>query len=78
MKFDNLIKLMLVVAVIVAISLNLGIHITPASGEIMETTTGDLSVLFTEFLLAFEVLAILLTIAMVGAIVIAKRDEGVV
>ena len=75
MKFNKIIKLMLVFALVVIIALNLGIGKVPESGEIMETATADLSAIFTSFLLAFEVLAVLLTAAMVGAIVIAKKDK---
>ena len=75
MNLGKIIKLVLVFALIIIISINLGIKIIPESGEIMRTSTADLSVIFTDFLLAFEVLAILLTAAMVGAIVIAKKDE---
>jgi len=77
MEFNKIIKLILVSALIIIIALNLGINIIPDSGEIMRTTTGDLSALFNSFLLAFEVLAILLTAAMVGAIVIAKKDKKI-
>jgi NADH:ubiquinone oxidoreductase subunit 6 (subunit J) len=75
MEFNKIIKLVLVFALIVIIALNLGIRIIPESGEIMRTTTSDLSAIFGSFLLAFEILAILLTAAMVGAIVIAKKDK---
>jgi len=75
MKFSEIIKSVLVFALIILISLNLGIKIFPGSGEIMRTAVADLSAIFTNFLLAFEVLAVLLTAAMVGAIVIAKKDE---
>lgn len=77
MKLNEIIKLILAFVLIAIIALNLGVKITPDSGEIMRTSTGDLSAIFTNFMLAFEVLAILLTAAMVGAIVIAKRDKKV-
>lgn len=76
MKLNEIIKLILAFVLIAIIALSLGIK-GSESGEIMRTSTSDLSAIFTDFMLAFEVLAILLTAAMVGAIVIAKRDKKV-
>lgn len=42
-----------------------------------EQTTGALGVkIFTEFAIPFELLAVLLTVAFIGAIMIAKREEN--
>ena len=46
---------------------------TPASGE--PTTTGIGNLLLTDFLLPFEIVSMLLVAALVGAVVLAKREE---
>lgn len=76
MKFSDIIKLAAVFVLIAVITLSLGIRV-PDSGDIMSTETADLSIIFTKFMLAFEVLAVLLTAAMVGAIVLAKKDKKI-
>jgi NADH-quinone oxidoreductase subunit J len=46
-------------------------------GQVIETATDTLAgVLFTDYLLPFEVVSVLLLVAVVGGVYLAKRDEG--
>ncbi len=57
------------VAVIVLATMQIEI-----AGDAHETKTDEFSIIFTEFILPFELLALLLTAALVGAIVVAKKE----
>jgi NADH:ubiquinone oxidoreductase subunit 6 (subunit J) len=77
MKFSGIIKLGAVVVLVIIVTITLGVYTFPVPEDIMSTKTADLSILFTKFMLAFEVLAVLLTAAMAGAIVLAKKDKKI-
>ena len=68
-----------VAAVILAIviALTVGATVWPAVGERIHTSTVDLArLLFTEYVLPFEVVSVLLLAAVIGGVFLARREEG--
>lgn len=71
----NYIKFLSVAILIFLITVNLDLKSFKISEKILEFTTGDIGIsLLGKFILPFEILSLLLTAAMVGAIVIAKKE----
>jgi NADH-quinone oxidoreductase subunit J len=68
-----------VAAVVLALIVVVAVGATdwPAVGERIHTATDDLArLLFTEYVLPFEVVSVLLLAAVIGGVFLAKREEG--
>jgi NADH-quinone oxidoreductase subunit J len=67
-----------IVALAFAVIVRLAIHESPlakADAPTLEGTTGDLGrLLFTQYLLPFEILSVLLLVAMVGVVLLSKKE----
>lgn len=71
----NYIKFFLVILFVLLIIINLDLKSFKISEKILEFSTGEIGIsLLGKFILPFEILSLLLTAAMVGAIVIAKKE----
>jgi NADH-quinone oxidoreductase subunit J len=55
--------------------LGLSANVSTTTGTFLADPAGAASMLFTEYLLPFEVTSILLLVAMIGAIVLTKQDK---
>jgi NADH-quinone oxidoreductase subunit J len=63
------------VAVIAGILIKAMMSAKPASDQLVEGTTKPLGkILFTQYLLPFEILSLLLLVAMVGVILLSKKE----
>jgi NADH-quinone oxidoreductase subunit J len=63
------------VAVIAGILIKAMMSAKPASAQLVEGTTKPLGkILFTQYLLPFEILSLLLLVAMVGVILLSKKE----
>lgn len=72
----NYIKFLLVAILISLITVNLDLKSFRIAEKIIEFSTGEIGIsLLGKFILPFEILSLLLTAAMVGAIVIAKKED---
>jgi NADH-quinone oxidoreductase subunit J len=68
-----------VAAVVLALIVVVAVGATdwPAVGQRIHTATDDLArLLFTEYVLPFEVVSVLLLAAVIGGVFLAKREEG--
>jgi len=68
-----------VAAVVLALIVVVAVGATdwPAVGERIHTATDDLArLLFTDYVLPFEVVSVLLLAAVIGGVFLAKREEG--
>jgi NADH-quinone oxidoreductase subunit J len=68
-----------VAAVVLALIVTITVGATdwPAVGERIHTATDDLArLLFTEYVLPFEVVSVLLLAAVIGGVFLAKREDG--
>jgi NADH:ubiquinone oxidoreductase subunit 6 (subunit J) len=68
-----------VAAVVLALIVVVAVSATdwPAVGQRIHTATDDLArLLFTEYVLPFEVVSVLLLAAVIGGVFLAKREEG--
>ncbi len=77
LRFQRALAAVFGIALVAELVLVLAAVALPATASPLQTTSGDVQaigrLLFTDFLLPFEITSVLLLVAMVGVIVLAKR-----